>query len=187
MKGKSAYSPCTEYDFLQKCCQQENIISTLGVCSQAKLESMLPNNNTTEWTEFFLPEIVDIPCEKPDIETIDSIYSAIEIISQRVVYTPELVDSTQTNWEGTKLTGKKLVVEGILKQKVVYTAERDEQPLHSAHFMKPFSVFIIIDGTSIKSDKFKIDACIEDVFACRLNERSIFKNTTIFISAKALC
>lgn len=47
------------------------------------------------------------------------------------------------NAEGTCLTGRKLIIEGVLKQKVVYTAEVSEQSVHSAHFEVPFIAFII--------------------------------------------
>lgn len=47
------------------------------------------------------------------------------------------------NEEGTFLTGRKIIVEGFLNQKVVYTAALEEQSVHSAHFCVPFSAFII--------------------------------------------
>lgn len=47
------------------------------------------------------------------------------------------------NAEGTCLTGRKLIIEGTIKQKVVYTAELSEQSVHSAHFEVPFIAFII--------------------------------------------
>ncbi|CEH36162.1 SPOCS domain-containing protein [Romboutsia lituseburensis] len=47
------------------------------------------------------------------------------------------------NAEGTCLSGRKLIIEGILKQKVVYTAEVDIQSVHSAHYEVPFIAFII--------------------------------------------
>lgn len=47
------------------------------------------------------------------------------------------------NTEGTCLSGRKLIVEGVLKQKIVYTAEVDAQSVHSAHFEVPFIAFII--------------------------------------------
>lgn len=47
------------------------------------------------------------------------------------------------NEEGTILTGRKLIVEGDLNQKIVYTANVDEQSVHSAHFTVPFSAFVI--------------------------------------------
>lgn len=60
------------------------------------------------------------------------------------------VDCTQAyafalipNAEGTFLTGRKLIIEGVLKQKVVYTAEVDVQSVHSAHYEVPFMAFII--------------------------------------------
>ena len=47
------------------------------------------------------------------------------------------------NEEGTILTGRKLVINGVLKQKVVYTAEVPEQSVHSACYSVPFISFII--------------------------------------------
>jgi len=47
------------------------------------------------------------------------------------------------NAEGTCLTGRKLIIEGVLKQKIVYTAELADQSVHSAHFEVPFIAFII--------------------------------------------
>lgn len=181
------YTSSTIYNFYQNCCQSDDVVNIQGLCSLAQIQNALLFGATDKWTQFFIPEIVDIPEQKPDIESIDTIYSSIEIISQRVVKTPVLSDPTQTNWEGTYLTGKKLVIEGLLKQKVIYTANRSEQPLHSAHFIKPFSVFIIIDGDTVLSQAFKVETCLEDIYSCRLSERSIFKNTTIFIKATPLC
>lgn len=47
------------------------------------------------------------------------------------------------NQEGTNLTGRKLVVEGELVQNVVYTADVDDQSVHSINYNLPFSAFII--------------------------------------------
>ena len=47
------------------------------------------------------------------------------------------------NEEGTCLSGRKLIVEGILKQKIVYTAEVETQSVHSAHYEIPFISYII--------------------------------------------
>ncbi|MCC0642746.1 MULTISPECIES: hypothetical protein [unclassified Clostridioides] len=47
------------------------------------------------------------------------------------------------NAEGTCLNGRKLIVNGLLKQKIVYTALVDEQSVHSAHYEVPFLAYII--------------------------------------------
>ena len=78
-------------------------------------------------------------------------------------------------------------IEGFLKQKVIYTAADDEQSLHSANFEIPFSTFIIIEKDTPLSQQFRITPYIEDIFVSRLSERSVFKNTTIFIKASKVC
>lgn len=125
------------------------------------------------------------------------------------------------NKEGTCLTGRKLVIEGVLKQKLVYTANVETQSVHSAHFEIPFSAFVIPyanfegltylpdttvtlpDGTTaVKNvfayygctgdiqivpnlcEEFSVDAYIEDIFAYELDERTVFKNVTLFLLAK---
>lgn len=122
-----------------------------------------------------------------------------------------------SNEEGTCLTGRKLVIEGVLNQKVVYTANVATQSVHSAHFSVPFSAFIIpyanFEGLKyvpnvevepgvfrdvfayygceddfviqpVLCEEFSVDAYIEDIFAYALDERTVFKNTTIFLLAK---
>lgn len=90
-------------------------IKVNGVCSEEKLRALLGDGEYL-WTQFFLPEVLCIPQQKPDIEQLLSVTSRAEIISQRVIRTPV---SAAPNQEGTNLTGRKLVIEGILKQKGV--------------------------------------------------------------------
>lgn len=193
------YTNNTEYTFYQNCCEQNHNLSVVGVYPEDKLERVLSCSPLSDkWVEFFVPEIVDIPEQKPNIEDVVSIHSCIEIISQRVIKTPTVTGYTTAtgqviagedipNSECTKLTGRKLIVEGLLKQKVIYTAAVPEQTLHSATFAIPFSVFIIVDVNTPLSQNFKVYPYIEDIFACKLSERSVFKNTTIFIKASVLC
>ena len=79
------------------------------------------------------------------MEGIVEVHSCVEIISQRVIKTPVVIGYTDTagnfisgenipNAERTNLTGRKLIIEGLLKQKVIYTADDDKQSLHSANF-----------------------------------------------------
>ena len=97
-----------------------------------------------------------------------------------VFYTDPL--NTLPNEEGTCLTGRKLIVEGNLLQKIVYTADVEVQSVHSAHYEIPFSAFVIpytkVEGdpkdykvidptdpanwitiTAYKADELMIDLC----------------------------
>lgn len=123
------------------------------------------------------------------------------------------------NVEGSRLSGRKLVIEGRLIQKVVYTALVDVQSVHSASFEMPFSAFIIVypkfenitpmENAVVVTDPancttevmsaypydpdtplvvdlcetFDVDVFIEDIYITALNERDIFKNTTLFLMA----
>lgn len=193
------YTGNTNYKFYEKCCINPESINMVGEYPANKIEKVLSCfTDTDKWTEFYLPEIVDIPIQKPDIEGIVEIHSSVEIISQRVIKTPIIKGYTNVNGvfvqgediqnsECTNLTGRKLIIEGLLKQKVIYTAAVEEQSLHSASFVIPFSTFIIIEKDTPLSQKFRITPYIEDIFACQLSERSVFKNTTIFIKASKIC
>lgn len=195
----SNYTTNTNYNFYDNCCDTTDQIDITGIYPQSKIENILDcGSSSNNWVQIFVPEIVDIPEVKPDIESIVSIHSCVETISLRVVKTPVVTgytDSTGTyipgqdipNSECTNITGKKLIIEGILKQKIIYTAAVEDQSVHSACFDTPFSVFIIVDATTSLNQTFKVIPYIEDIFACRLSERSIFKNTTLFIKASALC
>lgn len=171
-------------------CKEDQLIEIKGVCSREKIESITLADGDT-WTQVFIPEILCIPPQKPDVEQILNITACVDIISQRIVKTPiggtitgdPPVFTPTPNYEGTILTGRKLVIEGILRQKIVYTADVPEQSVHSAHFDVPFSVFIILPFDTPLFTKYKIEPCIEDIFVCRVSKRQIFKNVTLFIKA----
>jgi hypothetical protein len=187
--GRVACSPSVSLgnnNNIDICCNDESQIIINGVCSQEKLEGMLTSTDLN-WTQLFIPEILCVPCQKPDIEELMSVTARVEIISQRVVKTPMATTGVSiTNQEDTNLTGKKLVIEGVLKQKVIYTADLAEQSVHSAHFDVPFSAFIIVPQDTSVRDKFLIEPCIEDIYISSCNKRQIFKNVTLFIKATPL-
>lgn len=165
-------------------CEGMDNVQIKGIATREELEAItlkdtLPDNM---WTQLVISETLEIPQKKPDIEQINSLFSHIDIISQRVVKTPA---PTGENFEGTKLTGKKLIIEGVLRQKISYTAdvESGSQPLHSAHFDIPFSAFIVIDNSYSSVNVFRIQPFIEDIFICAVDERHVFKNSIIFIKA----
>lgn len=193
------YSNNTEYTFNKEICDICDNINYVGVFPENNLENALQCNPISDkWVQLFVPKIVDVPSQKPDMEGIVSVNSCVEIISQRVVKTPEVTGYTNgsgvfipgediPNAECTKLTGKKLIIEGIIKQTVIYTALVLNQALHSASFTIPFSVFIILEKDTALNREYQLYPYLEHVFECMLSERSIFSNATIFIKAIPVC
>lgn len=123
-------------------------------------------------------EYVQIPVQKPDIEEILNTLVDIKIINTKVITTPAI-----TSLEGQKLTGYKLIVEGILNQKVEYVADEPQQSVHAAHFRVPFSSFIVLP-TTYDGGPVEVEGVVEDVFWKLVDKRTIFKNITFLITAK---
>ncbi|MGL5150815.1 MAG: SPOCS domain-containing protein [Clostridium sp.] len=153
-----------------------------GICSENKIESILKDPCDNLWVEMDVPETLTLPMCKPSIDQILSVTSKVDIMCLKVVSTPVVC---APSYEGLVLTGRKLVVEAILRQRITYTARQEEecQSIHSAHFDVPISTFIILPEFINLGDKFVVTPCIENIFICTLDDRTIFKNTTIFMKA----
>lgn len=171
-------------------CFGESAVEIVGLCDASQVTVFVEPQDaydcteTGAWTQISVPEVFTLPDSKPDVGTIDKVFVDVQIISTRIVNTPIGPCPTRENAEGTRLTGKKLVVEGVLKQKVVYTAASPDQPVYSAHFDAQFSAFIVLAPSAHHKD-FYVEACIEDVFVIPFNCREIFKNVTLFLQARA--
>lgn len=143
------------------------------------------------FTEISIPELVKIPDEKPDIENLLSIMVDTKILSLKIINTP-----TGISYEGQKLTGKKLSIELLLKQKIKYIADEPAQSVHAAHFEHIVkSILVIIPDklgcTSIENlllkKKLIVTPYIEDIYGELIDKRTIFKNITALIRVTAPC
>lgn len=189
----------TAYAFNDEISQLCENISYVGVCDSGEIQNALSCSPVTDkWIQFFVSKIVDIPTQKPSSEGIVSVNSCVEIISQRVIKTPMVTGYTNSagvfipgneigNAECSFLTGRKLVIEGTITQKIIYTALLENQALHSFTYVLPFSTFIILDPDTPLTTELRIFPYLEDVFVCQLSERSFFTNNTLFIKAATIC
>lgn len=169
-------------------CQGATVVKVVGLCDSAKFDIVYdpydpydpysPEAGLGNWTQISIPEVFHLPAQKPDIETIDKVLIDVQILSKRIVSTPL---SSTPNAEGTKLTGRKMIIEGLLRQKIVYTAQLPSQPVHAVHFDMPFSAFIVLSRSDIID--WCIESCIEDVFVMPYSCREIFKNVTLLLQA----
>lgn len=175
-----------------------------------------------------------IPIVGPLVEAaVDVLIAAINVILDTITTTLEallaaitLVGDTsvlviKSNEEGTCLSGRKLIVEGVLEQKAIYTALLPSQSVHTVENQIPFNAYIIpyasfegltyeeglvvaedpatpcvtstVNGFLFNPDNppkvdlcenFDVSVCVEDIFAYPVDERNIFKNTTLFLWAK---
>lgn len=134
----------------------------------------------TNWTEISVPTVVSIPKFKPNVEQIDKIFAKTNVISKRIIVTPEGTKSV----EGQTLTNRKLLIDGDICLTVVYTADEPTQSVHTAHFCIPFSAYIVIEKDADLLDNYCVTTCIEDVYAKIFNCRDLFVNITLFLNAE---
>lgn len=167
------------------------LIDIIGLCDLDTIDfSRYPF-----WTQIFIAENLIIPEEKPDVEQIDSVSVGVEIFQTKVIVTPRSggqdAATPVPNYEGKVLTGRKLIIEGGLCQTMTYVGALPEQSVHTAHFIVPFSAYIVlpktitIDSTAIEVEKlnFQVNACVEDVFIKEWYPRQVFKNVTLLLQA----
>lgn len=152
-------------------------VQIVGMCEIDEI-----NLDQGNFVQLAVSETLTIPEQKPDIEQVLKIMLKGQVTDMRLVKTPEGKATS-----GLEKTGDVLVIEGNLRQKVVYVAETEagDQPVHSAEFNIPFSTFIVIN-TCLEAgseEQIDVEVCIEDVFVELLNSRKIFKNVTLVVNA----
>jgi hypothetical protein len=85
-------------------------------------------------------ENIEIPCNKPDIETISSLLVSPKVSSARLINTPIAL-----SYEGQNLSGYKLIVDLKIDEKLKYVAALCHQPIHGVHYSDiNKSVFVVV-------------------------------------------
>ncbi|MCM8709597.1 DUF3794 domain-containing protein [Clostridium sp. SYSU_GA19001] len=134
--------------------------------------------NPRSFKQFTVQEDLEIPSAKPDIEQIVRVIAQVVITNTRVIVTP-----VSTSYEGQILTGRKLIVEGELVQKIEYVADEPAQSVHAAHFTVPFSTYIVLDSSYTDGDIVTVVPYIEDIYVQQIDKRKLFKNVALFLHA----
>lgn len=160
-----------------------NFINIVGIADPADFPVLLPSNPSTQ---FIVEETLVIPDAKPDVEQVNTVLIEATITDARAIATP---------------VGLKIVVDGELNQKIIYTADEPTQAVHSAHFFEPFCTFIEIPlvipvGLNVveylQTLGLTLDSVItgptkviiEDVSVKIIDPRTIEKCTVLFIWTK---
>jgi hypothetical protein len=142
-------------------------------------------NNPLFFKQESISETLTIPEEKPDIEELISVIIYPEIVSLRIIDT-----CVGLSWEGQNLTGKKLIIEFELVEKVKYVADEPEQSVHFAHYNKKYhSVFVVVPNkincipieTLIENKKVIVKPYIENIYGKKLDKRRLFRNVVLMI------
>ena len=161
----------------------KNFINIVGIADPSEFPVLLPSNPNTQQV---VEENLIIPETKPDVEQINTVLIEAAITDARAIVTP---------------VGLKIVVDGELNQKVLYTAAEPTQSVHSAHYLEPFCTFIevplvipagqntleYLQALGLTLDDVitgPTKVLIEDVSVKLLDPRNFEKCTVLFIWTK---
>jgi len=125
-----------------------------------------------------LQDVIKISNSKPNVEQILSVYVNVEITNTHIIST-----ATGQSCEGQILKEKKLVVEGEILQKLEYITDLEEQSIHAAHFVMPFSSFIVLGKEDDCYSGFDVTGYIEDIYVKKIDKRRVFKNVILLLNA----
>lgn len=141
------------------------------------LASYFPSNSKT-FKQLQVEMLLEVPPEKQDIEHILHDIINIKINDTFILETP-----CSKSHEGQILTGRKLIINGEILQKIEYVAYNCTQSVHAAEFVNKFYTYIVLDDSSCHSPTYNITAYIENVFIEQLDKRFIFNNVTFILDA----
>ncbi|MGL4911410.1 MAG: SPOCS domain-containing protein [Romboutsia sp.] len=171
------------------------LIDISGLCNPSDVTNVI--SQYPYWAQMNIPEKLTVPDQKPDIEQINSLNISVDIFRSEVIKVPvsqkDKNGNYEPNLEGKISTGRKLIIEGQLCQKIDYTANEPQQSIHSAHFYVPFSSYIIVPDKILFSNSkvpvdsldidFQVNACIEDVAIKLIDLRCFLKQVTLLLYA----
>lgn len=130
---------------------------------------------TGVFTEVPIDSKLIIPPQKPPMECILDTMVDIEITKAEVIDTPLVYP------EDTSLQLRKVIITGIAKIKIKYSALVDDQQVHLAHFDVQFCTLIEWPGGPPQGTPIIVKPIIEKAVFIKEDERRIFKALLIHL------
>lgn len=159
----------------------ENGCTGKGESNPSSTSTDIINLGIANFKQISIEEYLKIPPQKPDVDQINVANASINIVKCHVVRTNKV-----KSIEGQILSGYKLIIYGMLKITIEYTACDKSQSVHSAHYDVPFSTFIVLPENYNTGSKMEVDPVVEDVYSKVVNCRLFFANITALINIKIL-
>lgn len=165
-----------------KCkCSLDNNYEVIGLCYLDEFNDKISEFEDESWSQISISKIANIDSTKPSIKNIFKAYMDIKITSSEIIEGPK---TDTPNIEGLNLTGKMLLVSGVIYQRIIYVSNDGSMKTHSIKFKDNFSSHIVLDeNVEPKKDNYCVYPFIENISLDVLNPQSINKNIQMFLFA----
>ncbi len=160
----------------------KNLIEYIGINDQIP-----PNYSVNAFKEIMLQEHVTLNDCFPNIEQITRVTACVEIKNAYVVDTPVSKRDAKGNLlnpSGQTLTGKKLVIEGVVYQTIHYVADNCEQNVMVFDNSYCFGTFVVLPAIAGQNTCYTVVPYIEDIMVETIGPRDITKCVSLFLEVK---
>lgn len=126
--------------------------------------------------QLILDSTLSLPCRnKSSVEIVDS-FIEVEILKQ------EIIDTLRgASCEGQILTGRKLLIDGTLNERIEYTELCSDQCVNVAEYSIPFNTFIVIPQNCDISENIIIESNIENFDIKSVGNGSVYQNVALLL------
>lgn len=136
-------------------------------------------SNSKNFKQLQIQDTFILPVEKAGIKWILRISDKVNISEKYLIET-----SQATSVEHQNLTGKKVMLEGELIQKIEYVANEATQSVNVSHSIVPFSTSVVLEKDFDMNSNIVVTPYIEDIFVKQIDERTILKNILVLLDVK---
>ncbi len=160
----------------------KNLIEYVGIDGQIP-----PDYSVNVFKEIMLQEHIRLADCFADIEQITRVIACVEIRSAYVIDTPVTArdaKGTVLNPGGQILTGKKLVIEGVVHQTIHYVADTCEQNVMVVDNDYCFGTFAVLPASATGQKCYTVVPYIEDIIVEAVGPRDITKCVSLFLEVK---
>ncbi len=160
----------------------KNLIEYVGISEQIPI-----NYSVNAFKELMLQENITLNECFPNIEQITRVTACVEIKNYYVVDTPVSQRNARgeiLNPSGQTLTGKKLVIEGVVHQSIHYVADNCEQNVMVVDNSYCFGTFVVLPKSATQNSCYTVIPYIEDIIAEAIGPRDITKCVSLFLEVK---
>ncbi|MGG5462105.1 DUF7507 domain-containing protein [Clostridium sp. B9] len=126
----------------------------------------------------YLSGTLEIPDEKPDIESLSDLDINIVFSGYEVFDSPVGVSNSKQS-----LSGKKMSVSGKVCLKIIYVANEEAQSVHSAHYEMPICSYIVLPELEDYDCSINLSYEIEDFYFKKISDRKFFYSITYIVES----
>ncbi len=160
----------------------KNLVEYVGIS-----DKIPPNFSVSAFKELMLQEHISLKECLPNIEQITRVIACVEIKNSYVIDTPVSGRGPKGNLlnpSGQIVTGKKLVIEGVIHQSIHYVADNCEQNVMVVDNDYCFGTFVVLPFTATAQNCYTVIPYIEDIIVEPLGPRDIMKCVSLFLEVR---